>query len=144
MNNEMTAHKVEVLAWEGIGFRPLVQSGDWVVALMNWEKRFDLSGVGDIERHNETDEVFVLVRGRGLLFIAGDDGIQAFDMQPNQVYNVTKGTWHSVIGTKETSWLIVESSNTTAGNTNHRPLTNDELAVLAAQYPDWLKNVVSQ
>jgi mannose-6-phosphate isomerase-like protein (cupin superfamily) len=140
MMNEPCVHKVELLKWEGLGFRPLVESGDWLVALMNWESRFDLTGIGDVERHNETDEVFVLVHGRSLLYIAGDEGIQAFDMQPNLVYNVTKGTWHSVIGTKDTTWLIVESRGTTSVNTNHRQLTEAELAVLTGQYPDWLRS----
>jgi ureidoglycolate hydrolase len=142
MKSELPVHKVELLGWEGQGFHPLVESGDWVVALMNWEGRFDQTGIGDIERHNETDEVFVLIHGRSVLFIAADDGIQAFDMAPHLVYNVTKGTWHSVIGMKDTTWLIVESRNTTSANTNHRQLTDSEIAVLKGQYPDWLKSLI--
>ena len=75
-------HQVQVLNWTGQGFRPLVEYGGWTVALMNWEQRFDLSGVGDIERHTETDEVFVLTHGKSVLFIATEDGIHAFDMVP--------------------------------------------------------------
>jgi len=128
------------LNWTGQGFRPLVEYGGWTVALMNWEQRFDPSGVGDIERHTETDEVFVLTHGKSVLFIATEDGIRAFDMVPGLIYNVTKGTWHSVIGTNETTWLIVESTNTTSQNTNHRSLTEEEIAALKIQYPTWLNS----
>ena len=131
-------HQVQVLNWTGQGFRPLVEYGSWTVALMNWEQRFDPSGVGDIERHTETDEVFVLTHGKSVLFIATEDGIRVFDMVPGLIYNVTKGTWHSVIGTKETTWLIVESTNTTSQNTNHRSLAEEEIAALRIQYPTWL------
>jgi mannose-6-phosphate isomerase-like protein (cupin superfamily) len=136
--DESLQHRVDILKWEGQGFRSLIECDAWIVALMNWEHRFDATGVGDIERHNETDEVFVLMRGRGFLFIATEDGIRAFDMALGLVYNVTKGTWHSVIGNKDTSWLIVESRNTSPANTDHRRLSESEMVSLKEQYPSWL------
>ncbi len=138
MNEKSSEHKVEVLNWKGQGFCPLVKTENWAVALMNWEQRFDPTGIGDIERHMETDEVFVLTRGKSVLFIVSEDGLQAFDMQPGIIYNVTKGTWHSVIGAKDTTWLIVESTNTTSQNTHHRALTEQEVVALKMQYPTWL------
>ena len=132
-------HQVEVLNWNGEGFRPLVNYESWIVALMNWEQRFDPTRVGEVERHKNTDEVFVLTHGNSLLFIATEDGIQVFDMEPGLIYNVTKGTWHNVIGTKETTWLIVESANTSSENTNHMHLTKSETDFLKQHYPIWLK-----
>jgi mannose-6-phosphate isomerase-like protein (cupin superfamily) len=139
MDENSSIHKVEVLDWKGQGFRPLVKFEGWIVALMNWEQRFDLSGVGDVERHTETDEVFVLTHGNSVLFVVIGDDLQAYDMEPGKIYNVTKGTWHSVIGTKETTWLIVESTNTSSKNTNHRHLTKNEIDALEQHYPTWLK-----
>ena len=139
MYNSDNPHVVNVLDWKGEGFQPLVEFGDWAVALMNWEARFDLSQVGDLERHNQTDEVFVLIRGRSLLFVVGEQGLQVHDMLPGALYNVTRATWHNVIGTRETTWLIVESRGTTQENTDHRRLTEGELALLQGQYPTWLK-----
>ena len=65
---------LEVLSWADTGYRPLVFSDGWQVALLNWEPIFDLANVGEIERHNHTDEVFVLVRGRAALFVVTPDG----------------------------------------------------------------------
>jgi mannose-6-phosphate isomerase-like protein (cupin superfamily) len=141
MSDKYKNGKVEVLEWNGPGFRPLVEYGDWLVALMNWELRFHPTGVGDIERHSETDEVFVLTHGRGVLFVVLEDEIQVFDMKPGILYNVTKNTWHSVIGTKDTTWLIVESNHTCSDNTYHRQLTKKEMNALQAQYPIWLKTI---
>jgi mannose-6-phosphate isomerase-like protein (cupin superfamily) len=137
-NPDQSPHRVDVLDWQGEGFKPLVKSGDWIVALMNWEQRFDVSGIGDVERHNETDEVFMLSAGPGALFVVTDGEVQLYDMQPGRVYNVTPGTWHSVIGTRETTWIIVESQGTDATNTDHRQLTPSERVSLRTQFPDWI------
>ncbi len=139
--NEKTepSHRIDVHRWEGEGYRPFVSYRDWLVALMNWEARFDPAHVGRVERHNQTDEIFVLTHGQGVLFMATDDDVQAIDMQPGVIYNVTSGTWHSVIGTRESSWLIVESNDTSAENTDHRSLTESELQTLKQQYPAWLR-----
>jgi mannose-6-phosphate isomerase-like protein (cupin superfamily) len=133
------AHGVHVYKWEGEGYQPFVTCRDWLVALMNWEPRFDPDNAGQIERHNQTDEVFVLTHGHSILFIVDDDTVRVFDMEPGVIYNVPRGTWHSVIGTRESSWLIVESNDTSKENSDHRQLTARELATLKKQYPDWLK-----
>ena len=84
-------------------------------------------------------EVFVLTHGRGVLFIDDDENIRIFDMEPGIIYNVTNGTWHSVIGTRESSWLIVESNDTSEENTDFRELSAEELETLRKQYPEWLR-----
>jgi ureidoglycolate hydrolase len=134
-------HRVDVFRWEGIGYQPLVSHRDWLVALMNWEPRFDPANVGKVERHNQTDEIFVLMRGRGFLFIDSEGTLQALDMQPGTVYNVTSGTWHGVLGTHDAAWLIVESSDTNEENSDYRQLSEEELAALRGQYPAWLKSL---
>jgi mannose-6-phosphate isomerase-like protein (cupin superfamily) len=131
-------HRLEIHQWEGEGYRPFVSYSNWVVALMNWEPRFDLNVQRTVERHNETDEVFVLTHGRSILFIDTDAEIQAVDMQPGVIYNVTRGTWHNVIGTKDASWLIVESRNTSEENSDYRQLSAKEIETLKAQFPAWL------
>ena len=133
-------HRVDTFRWEGQGYQPFVSHRGWLVALMNWEPRFDPANVGKVERHNQTDEVFVLTRGRSLLFIDSDETLLAIDMQPGVIYNVTGGTWHGVLGTEDASWLIVESSDTNAGNSDYRQLNKSELGTLRAQFPAWLQS----
>ena len=132
---------LEILSNEEEGYHPMIMSGDWLVALMNWEPRFDLTGVGKIERHNETEEVFVLLHGKCVLFIKTSTGLSAFDMQPGVLYNVDRGTWHNVIGTQDAKWLIVEAKNTAVDNSNYDQLSGEEIQALKAQYPDWLKRL---
>ena len=130
---------INILKWDGDGFQPLVSYGEWLVAFMNWEQRFDINYISEVERHNQTDEDFVLIHGRSVLFVLDDSSMQIVDMQPGVIYNVPAGTWHNVIGTRETQWLIVESNDTSEENSDYRDLENDELAALRSQFPSWLK-----
>lgn len=131
---------LKIFNWTGQGYQPLVFSHDWQVALLNWEPIFDLNKVGEIERHNQTDEVFVLVKGRAVLFTIGADGLQAEDMQAGFVYNVMQGSWHNLISTRDASWVIVENCDTHLRDTELRQLTPTELNELKTRLPDWLKS----
>lgn len=139
MTDQSASHKVIQLNWEGEGYQPMVINGEWLVALMNWEQRFDQTAVGKIERHNETDEVFVLLHGKSVLFIKNEKGIESWNMVPGIVYQVTRGTWHNVIGTRDATWLIVEAKNTSVENSDYNNLNEEEKGVLFEQYPSWLK-----
>ena len=129
----MTIHR-----WEGQGYQPLVFSHDWQVALLNWEPVFDTAAQGEIERHNQTDEVFVLVKGKAVLFTITETGEMLIEeMEPNVIYNVTRGAWHNLVATRDATWIIVENRNTHLGDTEFRQLTMSETAQLRASLPDW-------
>lgn len=138
----MAAHRVEQLTYTAADFQPVVESAGWLVALMNWSPRFDLSGWGVLERHPGTDEVFVLLKGRALLLAHGDAGLEWLEMTPGVVYNVTAGTWHNVLGTRDVQWLIVESRPDPALSaeeiTQFRELSRAERDGLLAAFPAWL------
>jgi mannose-6-phosphate isomerase-like protein (cupin superfamily) len=133
---------LQIYSWDEQGFRGFVSHRGWLVALMNWEQRFDPNGIGPIERHNQTDEVFVLLRGQAVIFVIEEDGaptrgVHAVSMQPGLIYNVPRATWHSVIGTRDATWLIVESNDTSRENSDYRQLTVQERADLDIQLPEW-------
>ena len=133
-----TGHRVEQLTYNAEDFQPVVESGGWLVALMNWSPRFDLSGWGTLERHNSTDEVFVLLKGRSVLFVDTDEVLECLDMVPGVIYNVTRGTWHNVIGNRDVQWLIVEGQHDPAQPTEYRTLHGAERTKLQAAFPAWL------
>lgn len=129
---------VEIFDWNDGGYRPLVFSDDWQVAVLNWVPDYNPGEQGQIERHEATDEVFVLWRGKGALYVLADDSIRVIDMVPGAAYNVTRGTWHGIVATPDASWIIVEKRDTHVNGTEVRALTGDELTQLKAQYPDWM------
>ncbi len=133
----MRAHRVEQFTHDAADFQPVVETDGWLVALMNWSPRFDRSGWGTLERHNTTDEVFVLLAGHALLFVDADGVLECIDMRPGVVYNVTQGTWHNVIGSRDVQWLIVEGQHDPAQPTEYRALSSAERAQLQAAFPEW-------
>ena len=119
---------LQVFEWKGEGYAPLVFSHDWMAAILNWEPAVEPDTIHEVERHNRSDEVFVLLRGKAALVIVEDGGVQVVEAVPGTIYKVTKGSWHTVIGDKESSWIIVENRDTHLHDTEMRPLTEIEMA----------------
>lgn len=131
---------LEFYDWTGEGFAPLVFTEGWQAALLNWEPLFDRRNLDEIERHNETDEVFVLLRGQALLFTRPEGkALTAVEMKAGAIYNVPAGVWHNLVATRDVSFLIVENRDTHLHDTEIRPITAAELAQLDAQLPDWAR-----
>jgi mannose-6-phosphate isomerase-like protein (cupin superfamily) len=128
-----------VYYWTENGYQPLVFYDGWQVALLNWEPAYDLKNAGDIECHEYTDEVFVLWKGHGLLLVSSPDGLRAVDMLPGVIYNVPHGVWHTLLATRDVSWVIVESRDTHLNDTHVRRMTNGEWQHLRASLPEWVK-----
>jgi mannose-6-phosphate isomerase-like protein (cupin superfamily) len=133
----VTGRGLEVLEWNQVGYQPLVFSHDWQVALLNWEQIFDLEKLGEVERHNQTDEVFVLLKGRALIFTVDDQGMQTEDMKPGVLYNVHQGVWHNLVSTRDASWVIVENRDTHLNDCDFRKLSPQELTQVKTNLPDW-------
>ncbi len=133
------SHKeyLQILPYTEQGYAPLVFSQGWQTAILNWEPGADVEAVYRVERHNLTDEVFILWRGSGALVIAEPEGIRVVDAVPGVTYNVTIGTWHTVIGTRDSSWIIVENKDTHLGDTEYRDMTHEELDGFMSQLPAW-------
>lgn len=131
---------LEVYEYSGEGFKPLVFTEGWQAALLNWEPLFNRQNLDEIERHNHTEEVFVLLRGQALLFTRPDGGaLTAVEMQEGLIYNVPAGLWHNLVATRDVRFLIVENRDTHLHDTEIRPITADELAQLDAQLPPWAR-----
>ena len=121
---------LEVREHTQAGYQPVIDYADWRVAILNFSEELRPKKITALQRHNETDEVFVLLRGRCLLFLGeGDQTITAIhgrDMTPHTVYNVKKGAWHSHTLSEEAMVLIVENRDTTFDNSPFCPLTPDQ------------------
>jgi uncharacterized protein YjlB len=130
---------LETYTFSEAGYMPLVFSGSWQVALLNWEPVFNLSNAGEIERHNLTDEVFVLWRGQALIFTSDGQHLQAQEMHSGVVYNVPAGAWHNLLASRDASWIIVENRDTHLNDTELRQMSRPEWAQLLSSLPDWLK-----
>jgi len=118
---------LEVHDYTLAGFRPVIDYGAWRVAILNSSEELLPENLSQMERHHETDEVFVLLRGRCILFLgAGDETITqiyAEEMRPFKIYNVKKAAWHTHTLSEEAMVLVVENRDTTTANSAYGALT---------------------
>jgi len=111
---------IEVKNYEGSGYQPVISYETWRVAVLRYLSKLEPDQILDIERHTATDEVFILVKGHGILFIAGNQikpsDIQSIPMKIGEIYNVKKNTWHTISLSKDAHVIIVENDNTNTMN----------------------------
>lgn len=127
---------LEVRAHDKAGYLPVIDYSAWRVAVLNYSEDLRAENLTAMQRHNETDEVFVLLRGRCLLFLGeGDETVSAVyaaDMQPYQIYNVKKAVWHTHTLSRDAMVLIVENRDTTIGNSPFCDLSDAQRQTIMA------------
>lgn len=118
---------LEIHTYTGDGYRPIIDYGDWRVAILRYHPELEPQAINTMQRHDETDEVFVLLSGRCILFLGeGDDqiaAIHAVDLQPLRAYNVKKGAWHTHTLDQDATVLIIENRDTGDRNSPTLQLT---------------------
>lgn len=121
---------IEVRDHTGPDYKPLVDYQSWRVALMNYTDDLTPDKINRMQKHTETDEVFVLMSGRCILFIGeGDESVakvHAVDMELYKLYNVKRGVWHSHTFSRDARVLIVENRDTVAENSPFVGLSADQ------------------
>ncbi len=121
---------IEIREHNGPDYKPLVDYQNWRVALMNYTPDLTPDKINRMQKHTETDEVFVLMTGRCMLFIGeGQEAVSkvhAVDMEPYKLYNVKRGVWHSHTFSEDARVLIVENRDTVAENSPFVPLSESQ------------------
>jgi hypothetical protein len=111
---------IEIREHNGTDYKPLVDYQSWRVALINYTVDLLPEKINRMQKHTETDEVFVLMKGRCILFIGeGEEKVtkvHALDMELYKLYNVKKGVWHSHTFSEDARVLIVENRDTVIEN----------------------------
>ena len=84
---------LEVEEYFGEGYKPLFDYETWRVAILNYIDELLPENINSMSKHDETDEVFVLLKGRCILFLGEEKNeeiskIYAQDMELLKIYNV--------------------------------------------------------
>ena len=125
---------MEILKYgfEGEGLTRVFENEKWMVGIKNWKPMNDIANIDNLERHNETDELFILLQGRCTLLFANEtaDGldIQAVEMEPLHVYNIPRTLWHNTVTQKDTKLALIEDSSTGSANSDNLDLTEAQIA----------------
>jgi ureidoglycolate hydrolase len=134
---------LEILDYDGVGYQPLIDFGAWRVAFLRWIDSILPDRIDYMERHAETDEVFVLLHGQAVLFLGGRGAqvvtIEAQLMEPCKLYNVKQNSWHSISMSRDTTILLVENRDTSEANSQYWQLTDSQRAMIREFSFDKLK-----
>lgn len=113
----MNKNELDVLEYAGDGYSRVVSGAKWTVAALNYAARFDERNITELERHNLTDETFVLLSGEATLLV-GEDA-RRVKMEPLKFYNVRAGAWHNITVAPGTRVLVAENADTSKDNTEY-------------------------
>jgi ureidoglycolate hydrolase len=134
----MGTEYIEITSFEGEGYQPMVDFKTWRVAILKYCEELEIENIKTMQRHLETDEVFILLEGNCMLFSGGREeevsSITAVPMKPFQLYNVKQGVWHTHTLDRRGRVLIVENQNTSDSNSPICALTDSQLQELRNQF----------
>ena len=108
----------------------MIDFESWRVALLRYIDELKPAQIDNMQKHNETDEIFVVLEGDFTLFLGGNGEeigeINAVKLEPLKLYNVKKGTFHTHTPEKNCTCLIVENKNTTDENSPKIKITDGQ------------------
>ncbi len=123
---------LEIRDYDGAGFKPVIFFGSWCVAFLRYFDDLQPDRMVNMERHLETDEVFVLLKGRGALILGGNasksQGAVAQTMEIGRIYNVKQRAWHTILLSPDASVLLVENRDTVRENSEYQELSPEQRA----------------
>ncbi len=134
----MKKEYIDVTSYQGEGYLPMIDFEAWRVAILRYCEELEVQNLTTMQKHNETDEVFVLLEGNCTLFTGGKGDsigeIDAIAMKPLQLYNVKQAVWHTHTLDKAATVLIVENRDTSDSNSPKDILTNSHLEQIKRLY----------
>lgn len=124
---------MEILSYEfnAEGMNRVYENKKWMVGIKNWKPANDITGIDCLERHNLTDELFILLEGECHLLFANETenglDIQSIKMERSKVYNIPAALWHNTVTCKDTKMILVEDSSTSMDNSDLKTLSEIDL-----------------
>lgn len=133
---------IEVIDFPAEDYMPLKDYDGWRVAVLRHCENTNMEKIRWMQKHMETDEVFVLLDGRCTLILAenGDTpsaNYKMIEMEPHRLYNIKRGFWHNHVLDDKGEVLIVENRDTTDDNSPTYHMNQDEIAAFQRAFREW-------
>ena len=105
-------------------FKPVLTTGEWQIAVLRQCEKVKPGNFQQVERHNNTDEVFILTTGEANLIILGEKEGEIIPfvvpMDLNVAYNVKKSVWHHIVLSADAHVFIFEKADTSKENSEYK------------------------
>lgn len=120
------------------GYQPLMDFDGWRVAVLRYMDAVDPAHFHGVERHRNTNEVFILTAGQADLILADGDGhptdTYVFPMQLNVAYNIQRAVWHHVVMSPDAHIILFERSETGPATTDYADLRPETLRATVERF----------
>ncbi|NLP34680.1 MAG: hypothetical protein GX359_05715 [Clostridiales bacterium] len=130
----MESEYIEISSYAGIGYQPMIDYQSWRVAILRYHEELEVPNLMTMQKHDETDEVFVLLDGNCTLFVGGKGDeigeISGVAMEQLKLYNVKKGVWHTHTLDKAATVLIIENQDTSDQNSPTKAMNEGQIVQL--------------
>ena len=108
-------------------YQPVLDFHGWRVAMLRYFDMVAPETLYRVERHRETNEVFILTAGDADLILCDGDSqpvepCHVFPMRLNVAYNVQQLVWHHVVMSPNAHIIIFERTDTTVENSDYAEL----------------------
>jgi mannose-6-phosphate isomerase-like protein (cupin superfamily) len=121
---------IEEYPHEGEGYDPCLIREPWQAALLNYAPEQGLERMEKMEKHAQTDEVFVLLQGSAVLIaaeMAGDTvRFETKRLEKGIIYNIPKEVWHNIAMAGDARIFICENAGTHLNDCTYFPLTAEQ------------------
>jgi hypothetical protein len=116
------------------GYEPVLDFHGWRVAMLRYAEMVDANYLHQVERHRNTNEVFILTAGEADLILCdpGDVPQNAYvlPMKHNVAYNIPGYGWHHVIMSRDAHIILFERTETSAETSDYAALNASQLRII--------------
>lgn len=112
------------------GFDAVFSNPSFKCAFITPSDQYAFGKVRLLKRHNDTDEIFVLLSGSAVLLTKDENAsYQTTPLQPETAYNVVKGTWHHLALSENAVVFVTESGSMQKENTDSMNIESENIFV---------------
>jgi len=112
-------------------YKPVLDFEGWKVAMLRYFDVVEPERFYRVERHWNTNEVFILTAGKAdLILFDGDEQpteMYVLPMELNVAYDIQKSVWHHVVMTEDAHIILLERSETGEETTDYFELPKEEI-----------------
>ena len=128
--------------YDGEGIGGELAANNYLCSFLKFLPRLIPEKVVSMQKHTESDETFVLLKGKAALYLAdGKDkpeNITFVKLEKEKSYTVPLGVWHAPIMSEDAKIFLVENNNTVESNSPRVSLTEEQIELVRKFGKDFL------
>ncbi|MBO7217423.1 MAG: hypothetical protein J6V50_01845 [Clostridia bacterium] len=114
---------------ENNGFNRFVWNEHFICAFITRSEAYSDGLVKIMKRHNDTDEIFVLLKGDAVLLTRENigDTCEVTKLEPLTAYTVPASTWHHLAASEDAALFVTESGALDPKNTDTADVSSENI-----------------